>query len=64
MASPRFSKESASRPPLDPAIAEGGDAGVPIVVAEPDGAHAAAFRSLAEAVARASAVERPKLVIR
>ena len=50
--------------PLDAAIVEGGDAGVPIVVADPDGRHAAAFRSVAEEVARASAVERPRLVIR
>ena len=50
--------------PLDAAIAEGGDAGVPIVVAEPDGPHAAAFRAVAEEVVRAAAVERPKLVIR
>jgi ATP-binding protein involved in chromosome partitioning len=38
------------RIPLDAAIAEGGDAGVPIVVAQPDGAHAKAFRHIAEAV--------------
>ncbi|HVR28362.1 MAG TPA: P-loop NTPase, partial [Thermoanaerobaculia bacterium] len=50
--------------PLDPAIAEGGDAGVPIVVSHPDGPHAAAFRALAEAVARQAAEERPRLVIR
>jgi ATP-binding protein involved in chromosome partitioning len=50
--------------PLDAAIAEGGDAGVPIVVADPDGPHAAAFRAVAEAVASAAAVERPRLVIR
>jgi ATP-binding protein involved in chromosome partitioning len=36
--------------PLDAEIALGGDAGVPIVVKHPDGAHAAAFRRLAEAV--------------
>ncbi len=36
--------------PLDPAIAEGGDAGTPIVVAQPDGPHAAAFARLAEAL--------------
>jgi ATP-binding protein involved in chromosome partitioning len=41
--------------PLDAEIAEGGDAGVPIVVKRPDGAHAAAFRRLAEAVAAAVA---------
>jgi ATP-binding protein involved in chromosome partitioning len=39
--------------PLDPAIAEGGDAGNPIVVAQPDGPHAAAFERLAEAVGQA-----------
>ena len=44
--------------PLDGAIAEGGDAGIPIVVAQPHGPHAAAFAriaaSVAEAVDRAS----------
>jgi ATP-binding protein involved in chromosome partitioning len=50
--------------PLDAAIAEGGDAGVPIVVADPEGPHAAAFRAVAEAVARAATVEPPRLVIR
>jgi ATP-binding protein involved in chromosome partitioning len=43
--------------PLDAEIALGGDAGVPIVVKRPDGAHAAAFRRLAETV-RATAGER------
>jgi ATP-binding protein involved in chromosome partitioning len=38
------------RIPLDAAIVEGGDSGVPIVVGQPTGAHAAAFRALAEAV--------------
>ena len=37
--------------PLDPAVVEGGDAGTPIVVSEPDGPHAEAFTGLAEAVA-------------
>jgi ATP-binding protein involved in chromosome partitioning len=37
--------------PLDPAIVEGGDSGRPIVVAQPQGAHAAAFAALARAVA-------------
>ncbi|MBZ0145852.1 MAG: Mrp/NBP35 family ATP-binding protein [Rhodocyclaceae bacterium] len=50
--------------PLDPAIAEGGDAGTPIVVAQPDGQHAAAFARLAEALvptlARLAA-DRPRL---
>jgi ATP-binding protein involved in chromosome partitioning len=45
--------EFLGRIPLDAAIAEGGDAGVPIVVAQPDGAHAAAFRALAESVVAA-----------
>ncbi len=52
--------------PLDPQIVAGGDAGVPIVVAEPRGPHAASFRRIAEAVvaevARQSAA-RPKLSI-
>ena len=42
------------RIPLDPAIVEGGDAGVPIVVGQPDGAHAKAFRAVAEAVVAAA----------
>ena len=37
--------------PLDPAVVEGGDAGTPIVVSQPEGAHAEAFGKLAEAVA-------------
>jgi ATP-binding protein involved in chromosome partitioning len=52
--------------PLDPKIVLGGDSGVPIVVAEPQGPHVAAFRRVAEAVvaevARQSAA-RPKLSI-
>ena len=44
------------RIPLDAAIAEGGDAGVPIVVAQPEGPHGVAFRILAESVV--AAVER------
>jgi ATP-binding protein involved in chromosome partitioning len=36
--------------PLDPKIVLGGDAGVPIAVAEPQGPHAEAFRHVAEAV--------------
>ena len=36
--------------PLDAAIAEGGDAGRPIVVDDPDGPHAAAFARVAAAV--------------
>ena len=46
--------EFLGRIPLDAAIAEGGDAGVPIVVAQPEGAHAAAFRHIAEAVVGAA----------
>jgi ATP-binding protein involved in chromosome partitioning len=42
--------EFLGRIPLDAAIAEGGDAGTPIVVAQPEGPHAAAFRQIAEAV--------------
>jgi ATP-binding protein involved in chromosome partitioning len=42
------------RIPLDAAIVEGGDAGVPIVVGQPDGPHARAFRGLAEAVVAAA----------
>ena len=36
--------------PLDAAIVEGGDSGMPIAVAQPSGAHAAAFRRVADAV--------------
>ena len=46
--------EFLGRIPLDAAIAEGGDAGVPIVVAQPEGAHAVAFRRIAEAVVGAA----------
>ncbi|MEM8996233.1 MAG: Mrp/NBP35 family ATP-binding protein [Acidobacteriota bacterium] len=50
--------------PLDPAIVEGGDAGVPIVVAEPEGVHAAAFGSIAQAVVdQVTARQPPKLTI-
>jgi ATP-binding protein involved in chromosome partitioning len=52
--------------PLDPKIVLGGDAGVPIAVAEPKGPHAEAFRRLAgavvEEVAQQEAV-KPKLSI-
>jgi ATP-binding protein involved in chromosome partitioning len=54
------------RIPLDPAIVEGGDAGVPIVVAQKTGHHADAFRAVAEAViaeVAKQAAERPKLSI-
>jgi ATP-binding protein involved in chromosome partitioning len=52
--------------PLDPEIVLGGDAGVPIVVAHPEGAHSAAFRRVAEAVVEEVARQdsaRPKLSI-
>ncbi len=52
--------------PLDPAIAEGGDAGRPITVEQPDGPHAAAFVRLAEAVTTALATTptaRPQIQI-
>jgi ATP-binding protein involved in chromosome partitioning len=52
--------------PLDPKIVLGGDSGTPIVVAEPQGPHAEAFRQVAlavvEEVSRQSAA-RPKLSI-
>jgi ATP-binding protein involved in chromosome partitioning len=38
--------------PLDAALREGGDAGVPVVVADPDGDIAARFASFAEALAK------------
>jgi ATP-binding protein involved in chromosome partitioning len=41
--------------PLEAEIAEGGDAGVPIVAKRPDGPHAAAFRRIAESVTAALA---------
>ncbi|MEO7793370.1 MAG: P-loop NTPase, partial [Thermoanaerobaculia bacterium] len=43
--------------PLDAAIAEGGDAGIPIVIADPKGPHAAAFARIAAAVAAAVAAQ-------
>jgi ATP-binding protein involved in chromosome partitioning len=52
--------------PLDPKIVLGGDAGVPIVVAEPNGPHADAFRVVAEAVVEEVARQaemKPKLSI-
>ncbi|MFP5287227.1 MAG: Mrp/NBP35 family ATP-binding protein, partial [Thermoanaerobaculia bacterium] len=52
--------------PLDPKIVLGGDAGVPITVAEPRGPHAQAFRNVAEAVVEEVAQQeaaRPKLSI-
>ncbi|MGE0641837.1 MAG: P-loop NTPase [Thermoanaerobaculia bacterium] len=44
--------------PLDAAIAEGGDAGRPIVVEQPDGPHGRAFSAIAGAV-RAALASRP-----
>ncbi|MEE8523340.1 MAG: Mrp/NBP35 family ATP-binding protein [Thermoanaerobaculia bacterium] len=50
--------------PLDPAIVAGGDAGEPIVVSQPEGPHADAFRTVAEAVAaEVGRHSRPKLKI-
>ncbi|HKI85803.1 MAG TPA: Mrp/NBP35 family ATP-binding protein, partial [Thermoanaerobaculia bacterium] len=40
------------RIPLDPAIVEGGDAGVPIVVQEKEGPHADSFAQIAKAVTK------------
>ncbi|NQW08877.1 MAG: Mrp/NBP35 family ATP-binding protein, partial [Alphaproteobacteria bacterium] len=45
--------------PLDTAVRESGDAGTPIVVAKPDGVHAAAFRAVARAVMAAVEVGTP-----
>ncbi|HEX6898181.1 MAG TPA: Mrp/NBP35 family ATP-binding protein [Thermoanaerobaculia bacterium] len=52
--------------PLDAQIVLGGDAGVPIVVAEPQGRHAEAFRRVAESVVQEVARQeelKPKLTI-
>lgn len=52
--------------PLDPKIVLGGDAGVPITVAEPGGPHAEAFRKVAAAVVEEVARQeelKPKLSI-
>jgi len=38
------------RIPLDPAIVEGGDAGEPIVISQPEGEHSESFKSVADAV--------------
>jgi ATP-binding protein involved in chromosome partitioning len=52
------------RIPLDPAIVSGGDDGRPIVVSQPEGAHAEAFRVVAEAViAEVARRSAPKLRI-
>jgi ATP-binding protein involved in chromosome partitioning len=53
--------------PLDMAIRVTSDAGTPIVVSEPSGAHAAAYRGIAEGVLNALSAEannRPAPVIR
>ncbi len=47
------------RIPLDPAIVEGGDAGRPVVVAEPEGAHADSFARVARAVVEEVAKHAP-----
>ena len=49
--------------PLDPDIATAGDAGVPIVVEQPDGVHGEAFRVVAEAVAEAAIEGGPQVTI-
>jgi ATP-binding protein involved in chromosome partitioning len=51
--------------PLAIAVREGGDKGVPIVVGEPDSPQAAAFRQVAEEMARQVSIEamKPELVI-
>ena len=52
--------------PLDPQIVLGGDAGVPIVVAEPKGPHGDVFRGIAQAVVAEVARQdemKPKLTI-
>ena len=52
--------------PLDPQIVLGGDAGVPIAVAEPKGPHAEAFRKVAQEVVAEVARQdemKPKLTI-
>lgn len=48
--------------PLDPAIVRGGDQGIPVVAADPEGEHAGAFGKIAEAVMEevaSSKLERP-----
>ncbi len=52
--------------PLDPEIVLGGDAGKPIVVSQPEGPHAEAFRRVARAVVEEvarNAAARPKMSI-
>jgi ATP-binding protein involved in chromosome partitioning len=46
--------------PLDPAIRDRSDAGLPIVIADPDGPAAAAYRAIAVAVAAATMRSRPR----
>ena len=51
--------------PLGLDVREGGDAGVPVVVSHPESAQAAAFRRVAEEVARQVSIEamKPELVV-
>jgi ATP-binding protein involved in chromosome partitioning len=51
--------------PLGMEVREGGDKGVPVVVSAPDSPQAAAFRTVAEEVARQVSIEamKPELVI-
>ena len=51
--------------PLGMEVREGGDSGVPVVVSAPDSPQAAAFRKVAEEVARQVSIEamKPELVI-
>ncbi len=50
------------RVPLEPAIVESGDKGVPIVVAQPEGLYSEAFGSLAEAVATAVSKQQARRI--
>jgi ATP-binding protein involved in chromosome partitioning len=53
--------------PLDMAIREASDTGKPIVVAQPDGPHAQAYRAIADQVWDAISGERrpaPRIVVR
>ncbi|MFT5440825.1 MAG: ATP-binding protein involved in chromosome partitioning, partial [Alphaproteobacteria bacterium] len=52
--------------PLEMAIREAADAGIPIVAADPDGPHAAAYRRIAEALLptiQAGAASGPEIII-
>lgn len=51
-AAEKFDVPFLGRIPLDPAIREGGDAGTPLVVADPDSPQTQAFRSVASALQR------------